>query len=159
MSMHSAEDTALKQKVQALEGTAHVMQREIQSLKTILAPSRDQQSTHSSKGRKTRSQSAGLPHLPGPKGLPLIVALLSITVKEPLVMYTEWAKMYDSFFALSSLLEDIVIISSEKMARIFGDERSNISAGRSQPSLYRMYVVAGCPQGSGGQQEETAVVT
>ncbi|KAF9232743.1 hypothetical protein BU15DRAFT_54684 [Melanogaster broomeanus] len=38
VSMHSAENTALKQKVEALEGIVHVMQREIQSLKTILGP-------------------------------------------------------------------------------------------------------------------------
>ncbi|KAF9231727.1 hypothetical protein BU15DRAFT_68094 [Melanogaster broomeanus] len=38
MSTHSAENTALKRKIEALEGIVHVMQREIQSLKTILGP-------------------------------------------------------------------------------------------------------------------------
>ncbi|KAF8119788.1 hypothetical protein EV363DRAFT_1379598 [Boletus edulis] len=59
VSSHSAENTALKQRVQALEGIVHFMQREMQSFKTILGPW-----YHSEVQRTSRT---GVPHVHVPE--------------------------------------------------------------------------------------------
>ncbi|KAF9231718.1 hypothetical protein BU15DRAFT_68103 [Melanogaster broomeanus] len=81
--------------------------------------------------RGTWGNSARLPHPPGPRGLPLIVTLLSINVKEPLVAYMDWAKMYVPRSGHCGH-------QFREIARVLGDEWGNTSAHKRKLPLYGM---------------------
>ncbi|KAF8838805.1 cytochrome P450 [Paxillus ammoniavirescens] len=88
---------------------------------------------------KRKRNSSGLPYPPGPKGLPLIGSVFDINMKEPLATYKEWARKYGDIVHTQILGQDMVVINSEKVARILGDQRGTVYADRPKSALYRMF--------------------
>ncbi|KAI6006539.1 cytochrome P450 [Pisolithus orientalis] len=80
-----------------------------------------------------------LPYPPGPKGLPFIGNALDIDRKRPHLTYAQWGKTYGDIVYTRSLGQDIVVVNSEKTARILADGRSAIYADRFRSSIFRIY--------------------
>ncbi|KIK95116.1 hypothetical protein PAXRUDRAFT_407308 [Paxillus rubicundulus Ve08.2h10] len=60
-------------------------------------------------------------------------------MKDPLATYKEWAKRYGDIVHTQILGQDMVVINSEKVARILGDQRGTVYADRPKSPLYRMF--------------------
>ncbi|KAI6003412.1 cytochrome P450 [Pisolithus marmoratus] len=86
----------------------------------------------------TRAKSK-LPYPPGPKGLPFIGSALDIDLQRPHLTYTQWAKTYGDIVYTLTLGQDVIIVNSEKTARMLADGRSEIYSDRYQSPLNRMY--------------------
>ncbi|KAI6003407.1 cytochrome P450, partial [Pisolithus marmoratus] len=80
-----------------------------------------------------------LPYPPGPKGLPFIGSALDIDPQGPHLTYTQWGKTYGDIVYTRTLGQDIIIVNSEKIARILADGRSEIYSDRYRSSIYRLY--------------------
>lgn len=68
--------------------------------------------------RITRKKSS-LPYPPGPRQLPIIGNAFDIDPKQPHLTYAEWGKAYGEIVYSRIFGQDIVIVNSEKMARIW----------------------------------------
>ncbi|KAI6042970.1 cytochrome P450 [Pisolithus marmoratus] len=86
----------------------------------------------------TRAKSK-LPYPPGPKGLPFIGSALNIDLQRPHLTYTQWAKTYGDIVYTLTLGQAVIIMNSEKTARMLADGRSEIYSDRYQSPLNRMY--------------------
>ncbi|OAX43366.1 cytochrome P450 [Rhizopogon vinicolor AM-OR11-026] len=78
--------------------------------------------------RQTRRRAHPLP--PGPRPLPLLGNALQIDTKRPWLTYTVWEKIYGKLMYTSLLGIDMVVISSETIARELLDKRSAIYSDR-----------------------------
>lgn len=87
----------------------------------------------------TWARKSKLPYPPGPKGLPFIGNALDIDRKRPHLTYAQWGKTYGDIVYTRSLGQDIVVVNSEKTARILADGRSAIYADRFRSSIFRIY--------------------
>ncbi|KAI6108184.1 hypothetical protein F5141DRAFT_1121283, partial [Pisolithus sp. B1] len=81
---------------------------------------------------------SGLPYPPGPKRLPIIGNAFDIDLKEPHVTYTEWTRIHGDIVYSCIFGQDIVIVNSEKMARLLADQRSSIYSDRPHSPIYRL---------------------
>ncbi|KAF8841012.1 cytochrome P450 [Paxillus ammoniavirescens] len=73
----------------------------------------------------------GFPPLPpGPIPIPFVGNALSIDASRPWVTYANWAARYGDIFIISVLNQDIIVISSEKIAQDLLDRRSAIYSDR-----------------------------
>ncbi|KAI6042968.1 cytochrome P450 [Pisolithus marmoratus] len=86
----------------------------------------------------TRARSK-LPYPPGPKGLPFIGSVLDIDSQRPHLTYTQWAKTYGDIVYTRTLGRDIIIVNSEKTARMLADGRSEIYSDRYRSPIFRIY--------------------
>ncbi|KAI6042947.1 cytochrome P450 [Pisolithus marmoratus] len=82
---------------------------------------------------------SGLPYPPGPKRLPIVGNAFDIDLKEPHVTYTEWAKIYGDIVYSRIFGQDIIIVNSEKMARLLAEQRSSIYSDRPHSPIYRLF--------------------
>ncbi|KAI6042932.1 cytochrome P450 [Pisolithus marmoratus] len=80
-----------------------------------------------------------LPYPPGPRQLPIVGNAFDIDLKEPYVTYTEWGKIYGELVYSRIFGQDIIIVNSEKMARILAETRSTIYSDRPHSPLYRLF--------------------
>ncbi|KAI6108176.1 cytochrome P450 [Pisolithus sp. B1] len=85
------------------------------------------------------SKRSGLPYPPGPKRLPIIGNAFDIDLKEPHVTYTKWANIYGDIVYSRIFGQDIVIVNSERMARLLADQRSSIYSDRPHSPIYRLF--------------------
>ncbi|KAI6120005.1 cytochrome P450 [Pisolithus croceorrhizus] len=88
---------------------------------------------------RNASKRSGLPYPPGPKRLPIIGNAFNINLKEPHVTYTEWGKIYGDIVYSRIFGQDIVVVNSEKMARLLADQRSSIYSDRPHSPIYRLF--------------------
>ncbi|KAF9244244.1 cytochrome P450 [Melanogaster broomeanus] len=79
--------------------------------------------------RKSRGKTQGL-SLPGPTPLPLIGNALSINAAAPWVTYAEWGSRYGDILRARMFSENMIIVNSEKIAKILLDRRSNLYSDR-----------------------------
>ncbi|KAI6116835.1 cytochrome P450 [Pisolithus croceorrhizus] len=82
---------------------------------------------------------SGLPSPPGPNRLPIIGNAFDIDLKEPHITYTEWARIHGDIVYSCIFGQDIVIVNSEKMARLLADQRSSIYSDRPHSPIYRLF--------------------
>ncbi|KAI6128866.1 cytochrome P450 [Pisolithus croceorrhizus] len=85
------------------------------------------------------SKRSGPPYPPGPKRLPIIGNAFDIDLKEPHVTYTKWANIYGDIVYSRIFGQDIVIVNSERMARLLADQRSSIYSDRPHSPIYRLF--------------------
>ncbi|CAL1715497.1 unnamed protein product [Somion occarium] len=89
-----------------------------------------------------KSSHNGLPHPPGPPGLPLVGNLNDVPTDEPHVRYAEWSGQYNSdIIRLNVMGTNIIIINSLKVANDLFDKRSSIYNDR--PYLTMLYDLVG----------------
>ncbi|KAI6123318.1 cytochrome P450 [Pisolithus croceorrhizus] len=88
--------------------------------------------------RITRRKSS-LPYPPGPRQLPIVGNAFDIDPKQPHLTYAEWGKAYGEIVYSRIFGQDIVIVNSEKMARILAEKRSTIYSDRPHSPLYRLF--------------------
>ncbi|KAF9239603.1 cytochrome P450 [Melanogaster broomeanus] len=72
----------------------------------------------------------GFPLPPGPTPLPFIGSAFSIDASKPWVTYAEWAARYGDIFMIRVLNQDIIVLSSEKIAQDLLDRRSSVYSDR-----------------------------
>ncbi|KAF9228600.1 cytochrome P450 [Gyrodon lividus] len=70
------------------------------------------------------------PFPPGPIPIPFVGSALSINASKPWATYAEWAARYGNIFMIRVLSQDIIVISSEKIAQDLLDRRSGIYSDR-----------------------------
>lgn len=80
-----------------------------------------------------------LPYPPGPKGLPFIGNVLDIDPQAPRPTYAQWSKTYGDIVYIRVFGQDIIIVNSEKTARILADGRSEIYSDRYRSSVYKHF--------------------
>lgn len=88
--------------------------------------------------RITRKKSS-LPYPPGPRQLPIVGNAFDIDPKQPHLTYAEWGKAYGEIVYSRTFGQDIVIVNSEKMARILAEKRSTIYSDRPRSPLYKLF--------------------
>ncbi|KIK24046.1 hypothetical protein PISMIDRAFT_678527 [Pisolithus microcarpus 441] len=88
---------------------------------------------------RTAGKRSDLPYPPGPKRLPVIGNAFDIDLKEPHVTYTQWAKIYGDIVYSRIFGQDIVIVNSERTARLLADQRSSIYSDRPHSPIYRLF--------------------
>ncbi|KAI6003408.1 cytochrome P450 [Pisolithus marmoratus] len=86
----------------------------------------------------TRAKSK-LRYPPGPRRLPFIGSVLDIDFQRPHLTYTQWAKTYGDIVYTRTLGQDIIVVNSEKTARILADGRSEIYSDRYRSSIFKFY--------------------
>ncbi|KAF9234009.1 cytochrome P450 [Melanogaster broomeanus] len=77
-----------------------------------------------------RKPRRGFPLPPGPIPIPFIGSVFSINASKPWVTYAEWAARYGNLFMIRVLNQDIIVISSEKIAQDLLDRRSSVYSDR-----------------------------
>ncbi|KAI6042942.1 cytochrome P450 [Pisolithus marmoratus] len=85
------------------------------------------------------SQRSSIPYPPGPKRLPIVGNAFDIDLKEPHVTYTEWAKIYGDIVYSRIFGQDIIIVNSEKIARLLAEQRSSIYSDRPHSPIYQLF--------------------
>ncbi|KAG2148907.1 cytochrome P450 [Suillus clintonianus] len=80
--------------------------------------------------RLTRKRAYPLPLPPGPPGLPFLGNALELDTKRPWLTYHAWGKKYGKIVYTRVLGIDMIIISSEAIARELLDRRSAIYSSR-----------------------------
>ncbi|OJA18086.1 hypothetical protein AZE42_04180 [Rhizopogon vesiculosus] len=89
--------------------------------------------------RRTRGRAHPLP--PGPRPLPLLGNALQVDTKRPWLTYTAWEKTYGKLMYTSLLGIDMVVISSETIARELLDKRSAIYSDRPVFRTSELYAI------------------
>ncbi|KAI6024702.1 hypothetical protein PISMIDRAFT_10470 [Pisolithus microcarpus 441] len=85
------------------------------------------------------SKRPALPYPPGPRRLPIVGNAFDIDLKEPHVTYTKWAKIYGDIVYSRMFGQDVIIVNSERMARLLADQRSSIYSDRPHSPIYRLF--------------------
>ncbi|KAH7886698.1 cytochrome P450 [Phlebopus sp. FC_14] len=80
--------------------------------------------------KRNENKTRALPLPPGPSPLPIVGNALNIRTAEPWVTYTEWSARYGDIYTIRFLNQDIIIISSEKIARTLLERRSSVYSDR-----------------------------
>ncbi|KIJ06122.1 hypothetical protein PAXINDRAFT_25227, partial [Paxillus involutus ATCC 200175] len=73
---------------------------------------------------KRRKGASKFPLPPGPKGLPLLGAALSIDVSKPWATYAEWGASFGDLVYARILNMDVLIVNSAKVAHDLAELRS-----------------------------------
>ncbi|KIJ69606.1 hypothetical protein HYDPIDRAFT_145813 [Hydnomerulius pinastri MD-312] len=81
------------------------------------------------KGRQYKA-AKGYSLPPGPTPIPIIGSALSIKASEPWVTYAQWSARYGDIFMIRVLNQDIIVISSEKIAKALLERRSSVYSDR-----------------------------
>lgn len=84
-------------------------------------------------------QKSKLRYPPGPKGLPFLGNALDIGPQRPQLTYAQWGKTYGDIVYTPTFGQDIIIVNSEKAARVLADGRPEIYSDRYRSSIYRVY--------------------
>ncbi|KAI6039896.1 cytochrome P450 [Pisolithus marmoratus] len=79
---------------------------------------------------RIRTRRGGLPLPPGPRGLPLIGNVFDVNIAEPWLTYEEWGKQYGGIVHAKLLGKDLIILNSERIARVLLEQRSTIYSDR-----------------------------
>ncbi|KAI6042971.1 cytochrome P450 [Pisolithus marmoratus] len=80
-----------------------------------------------------------LPCPPGPKGLPFIGNAFDIDPHKPQITYAQWGKTYGDLIYIRTFGQDIVVVNSEKTARLLADGRSEIYSDHYRSPIFRVY--------------------
>lgn len=87
------------------------------------------------------SKRSALPYPPGPRRLPIVGNAFDIDLKEPHVTYTKWAKSYGDIVYSRMFGQDVIIVNSERMARLLADQRSSIYSDRPHSPIYPLAAI------------------
>ncbi|KAI6117220.1 cytochrome P450 [Pisolithus croceorrhizus] len=78
-----------------------------------------------------------LPYPPGPKGLPFIGNAFDIGPQGLQHTYAQWSKIYGDIVYTRTFGQDVIVVNSEKTARILADGRSEIYSDRYSSPIYK----------------------
>ncbi|KAI6108216.1 cytochrome P450 [Pisolithus sp. B1] len=78
-----------------------------------------------------------LPYPPGPKGLPFIGNAFDIGPQGLQHTYAQWSKIYGDIVYTRTFGQDVIIVNSEKTARILANGRSEIYSDRYSSPIYK----------------------
>ncbi|KAN0084465.1 Cytochrome P450, partial [Tylopilus felleus] len=75
-------------------------------------------------GRRAFGRRSSYPLPPGPRGIPFVGNVIGINPSTPWISYAEWAKKYGDIVYSQLFGKDVIILSSEKVAKDLLDNRS-----------------------------------